>query len=762
LKFISDVGTIESVQVRTSVKNKNGKTYRYVQIVKSYRRKPDGMPMHKVVANLGDLPKVTVENLQLAFRASRQGKATVIAPELPGLSDRSLVKANLRFLDVAVMVDMWRSWRLGKLLAGLIEDGQHMMSPADVICALTVQRAVAPGSKLSAKRWFPTTALPELLDVAPKLLTNTRIHRVLEELHARTPELQQRLCELYLQRQRSFASLFLDVTDTYFEGRGCEMAENSRTKAGHKNKRCIGIVLLANEHGYPLRWQVLPGKTKDPQAMGEMVERLSTMTWLKDTPLVCDRAMGTESAIGPMLKNRVHFLTAARVNSIESHTLALPYASFSQFDVQKDETKDPETISQVVAAARKLGLEEVGEDLFIVDLGVVEPEDVVSDEADDSTTEASCKKPKSKGEQLRGLGTQLRFARHLAARLGAGEFPHQKALAHHIGLTPARVSDLLQLLRLAPDIQAALAKCHHSEVGVPIKRLKQAVRSSDHDEQRELLSDVLKHLEQCDSLPSNSKRPKTRPPYRLRLVAYFNPRMFVEQRRRARVHLDKLRRFVEELNEELANTKRSREEQTTRNKILRTLERDQEVELFDLCLTPLKVTTAAGNQLSSFFCELRLKPEVWQRRRRYDGFVLLLGHPELSQSGRELALLYRAKDAVEKNFETIKSTIKLRPIFSYTDPKVEAHVTICMLALLLHRTLEQRLRAGGVHRTAPSTLEAMATCHLNMIRPPSVDALYYSVTETTGEQQELLNAVGLGQLADDRLLSNLIAPRPIS
>ncbi|MFH1464996.1 MAG: hypothetical protein ABIO70_11485 [Pseudomonadota bacterium] len=49
---------------------------------------------------------------------------------------------------------------LDELLAG-----GEKVNPSLVIEALTLHRCVAPGSKLAASSWYPTTALPELLGV---------------------------------------------------------------------------------------------------------------------------------------------------------------------------------------------------------------------------------------------------------------------------------------------------------------------------------------------------------------------------------------------------------------------------------------------------------------------------------------------------------------------------------------------------------------------------------------------------------------------
>ena len=73
----------------------------------------------------------------------------------------------------------------------------------------------------------------------------------------------------------------------------------------------------------------------------------------------------------------------------------------------------------------------------------------------------------------------------------------------------------------------------------------------------------------------------------------------------------------------------------------------------------------------------------WHKRRSTDGFVLLVAHADLPQSAAEMVALSRSKDAVDKDFQTIKGELELRPVFH--NPKVRAHVSLCMLALLLER-----------------------------------------------------------------------------
>lgn len=156
-----DAGTDMHLRI---VKAKSGKTVRrYAQLVESYRR-DDGLPVHRVLASLGQLSDRGIANFRLALDASRKARSVVL-PEAPKW--RARVLANLAYLDVAVALEMWRSWELSELLHRLIPERDVAVRPAEVICALTIQRCVAPGSKLQAQRWFPWTALPELLGLPP-------------------------------------------------------------------------------------------------------------------------------------------------------------------------------------------------------------------------------------------------------------------------------------------------------------------------------------------------------------------------------------------------------------------------------------------------------------------------------------------------------------------------------------------------------------------------------------------------------------------
>lgn len=724
--------------LRVSTNKRNGKTYRYAQLVESYRRPKDDTPTTRVIKHLGALPQDVIAALRLALDAGRRGESLVLVSEAAAALQGTTI-ANLRYLDIAVLLDCWNHWGLSRELDSLAEefvDADTDLSLAEAVFPLIAQRCCAPASKLQATRWVPTTALPELIGFDLAAFNNSRVHRTLTALHTVTDRLQKRLPQLYQERTGALAVMFMDTTDTYFEGMGCPMAEQTRTKSEMPHKRCLSIVLLANEHGFPLRWKVLGGKTKDWTAMTDVLTELRDVEWLRDTPIVFDRAMGQPATLRKLKTMGLQFLTAAHRPSFESFTTEVPSAAFDNVELEGTDESYERDIERVAQAAREAGFEAIHERLFAIDLGVRTP--VFEDD-----------EPSDKARHCPGTAHQLLRARRIREELDATPGRTQADIATAMGVSATRVGHLLKLLQLEPEVQQRMVELGTAwPVSEP--QMRPWVRLS-RQEQLAKLSEVV-------PIPSDSLT-EIGP---LRMVVYFNPRLFVDMRRRAQAHCDHLQTRVEELNAELAAAKRSREQTPTFRKFSREVERLRYLDVFDIELTEITVKSEKeGRPLRSYRGAITLKPEVWARKHRYDGFVLLLGHPLLQATATEMVQLYRQKDIVEKDFQTIKSVTKLRPVFHYTDPKVQAHVTICMLALLLQRTLRRRLHDAGIHETAVSALDQLGTCHLNQ-RAPLKGVSIYDVTQPNQRQTQIIEALDLKYLIRSEFVSCKLHPRALS
>jgi hypothetical protein len=359
------------VHLRLSSVTRSGKTYQYAQLVESVRRDHDGMPAHRVVANLGRISDpVQLENLKAAFAANRSGQrlapvmATAAEPAASAAPPRR-PQAIVRYLDVAVVVELMRQLGLTEELGQMLPKEESDVAPERVVTALVVQRCLDPQSKLEAVRWFARTALPELLGVSPAQFNNTRVHRVLERLETVERELMRALSRRAYEQHGRFATMFLDVTDTWFEGEGPELARKGKTKEGLVKKK-IGIVLLCNEQGQPLRWEVVKGGSGEGPQMMQLMRTVQQVPWLEQTPIVCDRALGCTAYIHELLDADVQFITSLLKPEFDSYGVKLPSAILAELPGPRSHDEIDECTAQAAERARQTELTELSDDLFTV------------------------------------------------------------------------------------------------------------------------------------------------------------------------------------------------------------------------------------------------------------------------------------------------------------------------------------------------------------------------------------------------------------
>jgi len=242
------------------------------------------------------------------------------------------------------------------------------------------------------------------------------------------------------------------------------------------------------------------------------------------------------------------------------------------------------------------------------------------------------------------------------------------------------------------------------------------------------------------------------PGYILRAVIVFNPLRFLEQRQHELDKLRELEAFVADLNTRLRAPRSRRGEEGIGREVDRQLRKFKLHACFEIVIESVDREGARGHRVA-----LVRKDKQWQEKRRFHGFHLFVAHPDLTQSAAELVRLYYDKNAVERDFQTIKSVLELRPVRHRLDPKVRAHVTLCMLGLLLERSLELELKGAGIHASTPMALEQLRRCHLNRFALEANSV--YSVTEPEAAVQEILGGIGLQDLVDDAAVAKAITPR---
>src|SRR5438874_12086722 len=85
---------------------------------------------------------------------------------------------------------------------------------------LAINRLCAPGSELAIEqRWYPSTALDDLLGIEEGKINDTRLYRCLDSILPHKTKLERHLKDRYgALFEAEFDVLLYDLTSTYVEG----------------------------------------------------------------------------------------------------------------------------------------------------------------------------------------------------------------------------------------------------------------------------------------------------------------------------------------------------------------------------------------------------------------------------------------------------------------------------------------------------------------------------------------------------------------
>ncbi len=133
--------------------------------------------------------------------------------------------------------------------------------------------------------------------------------------------------------------------------------------------------------------------------------------------------------------------------------------------------------------------------------------------------------------------------------------------------------------------------------------------------------------------------------------------------------------------------------------------------------------------------ELRIDRARVREEEKLDG-KYLLSTTDLTMSAEDVALGYKQLLEVEAAFRTLKSTLDLRPIYHRLPQRIDAHVLLNWLALLLVRIVERETGA-----TWPRVRDELETLTLVDVRTSSGD--FQATPKLTQQQRNILQSLNL-------------------
>lgn len=135
--------------------------------------------------------------------------------------------------------------------------------------------------------------------------------------------------------------------------------------------------------------------------------------------------------------------------------------------------------------------------------------------------------------------------------------------------------------------------------------------------------------------------------------------------------------------------------------------------------------------------KLRIDRSAVARDAHFDGKFLLRTSDE-SLSATDIAEGYKALYEAERGWRDLKSTIDLRPVYHHKQARIEAHIQLCWLALLVLRVAENAV--GDTWRNIRDELE-----RLHLVTLGTSEGSVAQRSELTARQRTILRALDLAE-----------------
>jgi transposase len=296
--------------LRPNHRSKDGKEHTYWSLVETVRT-PDG-PRQRTLCYLGELnasaqtrwlKTIDVFNADGESRQLKLFPSDVQAPEDdPNVARVLIGKVRLErvreFGACYLGLELWKRLELDRYFQQALDDELADVSWSRVAAILAINRLCEPGSELAIEqRWFPSTALDDLLQVDAGQINDSRLYRCLDRILPLKTELEQHLKERYgALFQAEFDVLLYDLTSSYVEGEAQSnpMMRRGYSRDGRPDTKQVVIALIVNTDGFPISYETFDGNRADVTTMEtvlRMVERKygrARRVWIFDRGIISE------------------------------------------------------------------------------------------------------------------------------------------------------------------------------------------------------------------------------------------------------------------------------------------------------------------------------------------------------------------------------------------------------------------------------------------------------------------------------------------
>ena len=320
--------------LRSHQRTKDGKEHSYWSLVETVRT-ADG-PRQRTLCYLGELndsaharwlKTIEVFNEQGESRQLKLFPSDIEPPENDPnvarvLLNRIRLERTRQFGNCFVGLELWKRLGLERLFEQLMDTDDADIPWSRVAAVLAINRLCAPGSELSVEqRWYPSTALDDLLHIEEGKINDTRLYRCLDKLINHKDRVEQHLKQRYGELfGAQFDVLLYDLTSSYVEGaaQSNQLMRRGDSRDHRPDCRQLVIALVVNVEGFPFSYEVFEGNRADVTTLDEILRAVERKYGRARRVWVFDRGVVSEENLATLRRRGAQYLAGTPRSKLKS------------------------------------------------------------------------------------------------------------------------------------------------------------------------------------------------------------------------------------------------------------------------------------------------------------------------------------------------------------------------------------------------------------------------------------------------------------